>query len=310
MLSGSIALRVDVDTRRGLERGVPRLLDLFSSHDVVASFFIVFGRDRSGRAVRRLFAHRGFARRMWRLGAPLHYGFTTLVAGTLVPSLPIGTARPDLLRRIMAEGHEVGIHGYDHVRWQDRLEHLRRSEIAQELAMAAAAYRRTLDRLPHSSAAPGWRTNEQALLAQEPYHLLYASDVRGHCPFWPVAGGGALATLQIPVTMPTIDEICAWDGPERRAPERALARALEPGRLNVLAVHAEIAGQAALPSLDRFLSLAEEQHYAICRLGDVARELCGSHRELPRCTVRQGRVPGRAGTLAVQGEPIEPESNP
>jgi undecaprenyl phosphate-alpha-L-ara4FN deformylase len=310
MFSGLIALRVDVDTRRGLERGVPRLLDLFSSHHVVASFFIVFGPDRSGRAVRRLFVHRGFARRMWRLGAPLRYGFSTMVAGTLVPSLPVGTARPDFLRRIMAEGHEVGMHGHDHVRWQDRLEHLGRNEIAHELAMAAAAYRRAVGRPPLSSAAPGWRTNEQALLAQERYHLLYASDVRGHCPFRPVAGGSALATVQIPVTMPTIDEIYAWDGAERRMPEGALVRALEPGRLNVLAVHAEVAGQAALPSLERFLTRAREQHYTICRLEDVARELCRSRRELPRCEVRQGRVPGRAGTLAMQGEPTELESSP
>ena len=53
MVQAPLALRVDVDTRRGLHEGVPRLLALFRRLDVVASFFVTMGPDRSGLAIRR-----------------------------------------------------------------------------------------------------------------------------------------------------------------------------------------------------------------------------------------------------------------
>ncbi|KPJ54014.1 hypothetical protein AMJ39_02320 [candidate division TA06 bacterium DG_24] len=308
MLSEGLALRVDVDTRRGLERGVPRLLDLFASREIAATFFIPFGPDRSGRAVRRLFEQPGFLRRMWRLGAPGRYGLRTILSGTLIPSVPIGSARPDILRSVAAEGHEVGLHGYDHVRWQDRLGDLTPYEVALELEMASRAYQGIFGQLPRASAAPGWRTNERALLAQETLGLHYASDVRGRRPFWPVVLGRRLETLQIPVTMPTLDEIFAWEGPERRGPERALLGALVPGSANVLAVHAEIAGGSALPILREFISMARDRGYSISRLEDLARDVLGSGEQLPSCGIGLGRVPGRAGMVAVQAEVTEPAS--
>ena len=48
MVQAPLALRVDVDTRRGLSDGVPRLLELFRRLDVTASFFVTMGPDRSG----------------------------------------------------------------------------------------------------------------------------------------------------------------------------------------------------------------------------------------------------------------------
>ena len=46
-------MRVDVDTRRGLSDGVPRLLELFRRLDVTASFFVTMGPERAGTAIRR-----------------------------------------------------------------------------------------------------------------------------------------------------------------------------------------------------------------------------------------------------------------
>ncbi len=46
MLEKTVALRVDVDTSRGLKKGIPKLLDLFRKYSVPASFFIVMiGRE-------------------------------------------------------------------------------------------------------------------------------------------------------------------------------------------------------------------------------------------------------------------------
>jgi hypothetical protein len=57
-----LAIKVDVDTCIGLKEGVPNLLALFRRCSVPASFFIAFGPDNSGKAIRRVFT-RGF---LWR----------------------------------------------------------------------------------------------------------------------------------------------------------------------------------------------------------------------------------------------------
>ncbi len=116
-----LGLRIDVDTRLGLQEGVPRLLELFRRYSVRASFFVTFGPDHSGRAIRRIFRP-SFIAKMWRTNPFRLSGFKTLLAGTLLPSLPVGEGEPALLKDIVAEGHELGIHGYDHVRWQDQLD--------------------------------------------------------------------------------------------------------------------------------------------------------------------------------------------
>jgi len=127
-----LALRVDVDTRLGLHEGVPRLLELFNRYAIRASFFVTFGPDRSGRALRRLIRP-SFIAKMWRTNPFKLYGFKTLLAGTLLPSQPVGEGEPALLKDIVAEGHELGIHGYDHVRWQDGVEGMDENDFFMKL---------------------------------------------------------------------------------------------------------------------------------------------------------------------------------
>lgn len=131
--------KIDVDTRIGLREGVPRLLDLLLRYGVRASFFVSFGPDHSGRAIRRLWRP-SFLLKMLRTNPLRLYGFKTLLYGTLLPSAPVGSENPDQLRTIVADGHELGIHGYDHVRWQDRLEKMTEAEIAAELEKSMSAY--------------------------------------------------------------------------------------------------------------------------------------------------------------------------
>src|SRR5438093_13580498 len=104
------AVKVDVDTRIGLREGVPRLLELLRRYDVRGRFFVSFGPDHSGRAIRRIW-RQSFLLKMLRTNPLRLYGLKTLLSGTLLPSAPIGTENPDLLRAIIADGHELGIHG-------------------------------------------------------------------------------------------------------------------------------------------------------------------------------------------------------
>ncbi|PYN56327.1 MAG: 4-deoxy-4-formamido-L-arabinose-phosphoundecaprenol deformylase, partial [Candidatus Rokuibacteriota bacterium] len=130
---------MDVDTRRGLEEGVPRLLELFRRTGTRASFFVAMGPDRSGLALRRALQP-GFLAKMWRTNALGLYGVRTLLSGTLLPARLVGAGMPALLRAIGAEGHEIGPHGWDHVGWQDRVHRLPVAAIRTELLRAAEAF--------------------------------------------------------------------------------------------------------------------------------------------------------------------------
>ena len=293
MVQAPVALRVDVDTRRGLTEGVPRLLELFRRLDVSASFFVTMGPDRSGLAIRRAWRP-SFVAKMLRTNPFRLYGVRTLLSGTLLPAQAVGAGAPDLLRQILAAGHEVAPHGWDHVTWQDRIERLTPAALRADLTAAARAFEAIFGVPPATSAAPGWRTTEAALLVQEELGLRYASDVRGAAPFRPRAAGGSLKTLQIPTTMPTMDELLG------RVPDvaHALTAALGDG-LNVFTLHAEVEGGPLLDAFGDWLTGVRRTGRPLVRVRELAdTALAGAVQDT---RIARGHVAGRSGWVAVAG---------
>jgi len=295
MVQATIALRIDVDTRRGLDEGVPRLLELFRRTDIRASFFVTMGPDRSGAALRRAWRP-AFLWKMWRTNALRLYGLRTILSGTLLPARPVGAGDPELLRQVAAAGHEVAPHGFDHVGWQDGVHRWGGARIRADMTAAVRAFEAVFGTRPEASAAPGWRTTDEALVVQEELGLRYASDVRGREPFRPAVGGGTLKTPQIPTTMPTFDELLGT------APDvvAALDESIRPG-LNVLTGHAEVEGGALLGALEAFLARARRRGVEIVRLGDVIARAGGGADPLPAVPVGRGHVAGRSGWVATRG---------
>src|SRR5205085_11686264 len=130
-------LKMDVGTHAGLARGVPALGALLAAHGVRASFFVVCGPDRMGRRLGRLLDPR-FVAKLVRTRVVRTYGWRTLLSGTLLPARAVAAAFPDLLRALVRAGHEVGVHGHDHARWQDHLPALGRGAVGAEVSAATA----------------------------------------------------------------------------------------------------------------------------------------------------------------------------
>jgi peptidoglycan/xylan/chitin deacetylase (PgdA/CDA1 family) len=294
------AIKVDVDTWIGLKEGVPNLLALFRRHAVPASFFIAFGPDNSGKAIRRIFK-RGFLQKMWRTNPLRIYGVKTLLCGTFLPPPIIGERAPALLQEVVDAGHELGLHGYDHVLWQDRLERLGEAAIASEIERAIAAYFNAVKRSPQSFAAPGWQVNRASLAVQDRQGFLYCSDTRGVFPFMPTMQGQAYRTLQIPTTLPTLDEVLGLDGMSGERVNDFLFAQMRPDRLNVHTIHAEVEGRGQLPLFESLLSRLKGQGVVYMQLCDVARAwLCQGHEHLARSCIQSRPISGRAGEVACQ----------
>jgi undecaprenyl phosphate-alpha-L-ara4FN deformylase len=295
-----LAIKVDVDTWIGLKEGVPNLLTLFQRHAVPASFFLAFGPDNSGKAIRRIFK-RGFLQKMWRTNPVRIYGLRTLLCGTLLPPPVIGDMAPQLLAEVVAEGHELGLHGYDHVLWQDRLDRMGETAIAREIERAIALYTKALKASPQSFAAPGWQANRDSLAVQDRQGFLYCSDTRGRFPFMPIMQGRDYQTLQIPTTLPTLDEVLGLEGMQGEGVNDFFLSQLRHDRLNVHTIHAEVEGRAQLELFKSFLRRLEAQGVDYVRLCDIAQALLAQGQDtIPRSSIQPRPIPGRAGEVACQ----------
>src|SRR5687767_6400641 len=115
-----IAVKIDIDTDRGTREGVPNLLADLQEFRVPACFLFSLGPDQTGRAITRVFRP-GFLRKVSRTSVMEIYGARTLLNGTLLPAPHIGRRNADVMRRVRDAGFEVGMHAYNHYRWQDHL---------------------------------------------------------------------------------------------------------------------------------------------------------------------------------------------
>src|ERR1700744_5213559 len=113
-----IALKIDVDTLRGTREGVPRLLAAMRQYQASGSFYFIHGPDHTGRALKRVF-RLGFLGKVRRTSVVEHYGIRTLLYGVLLPGPRIDRKAGDVMRAVRDAGLEVGVHCFDHVRWQD-----------------------------------------------------------------------------------------------------------------------------------------------------------------------------------------------
>lgn len=295
-----LGIRVDVDTHDGMRDGVPRLLDVFRSRRAQATFYLSMGPDRSGRALLNAFRP-GFLAKMRRTSAARVYGLRTILSGTLLPSRRIALAFPDLARRIGEEGHETGVHAWDHRTWQDRLLKLPRERIEAELDRGASAYRSIFGTSPGSFAAPAWLTCDRALIHQDTLGIDFASDCRGVEPFQPIVAGKRLVTPQVPATLPTLDELLGFQFETAESYFEAMIERLRPGTWPVVTVHAELEGGPYAEAFAGFLERIGDRGFRGLPLGRLLEER-RAQGPLPACELEHAPVSGRHGVVSTQRE--------
>jgi peptidoglycan/xylan/chitin deacetylase (PgdA/CDA1 family) len=268
---------------------VPALLDLLAGAGARATFFVTLGPDASGLALLKLLRP-GFAWKMLRTRAAATYGWATAFYGTLLPSPLVGSGMPDLLRRIRDAGHEVGAHGWDHRRWQDRLPRYPAARLRGEFARMVDAYAGIFGAPPRSFAAPAWMVTGDLLVLEAESRLDYASDARGAAPFLPEFAGREYPVPQLPVTLPTLDErpgAVAAGG----FVDEVLERAARQHEYCCFVAHAEAEGRAHRAELEAILR-------GVGRPVVPLREapLDG----LPRRPMHLGRIDGRPYDVCVE----------
>ncbi len=291
----TIGLRVDVDTFRGTQIGVPNLLRLFDHHGIRASFFFSVGPDNMGRHLWRL-TRPAFLMKMFRTKAPSLYGWDILFRGTLWPGPIIGQRLADVIRATRDAGHEVGLHAWDHHRWQMCLDKMNRFEIRESLRRGVELLTKILTSPPTCSAVPGWKCNDQVLIEKQAFPFLYNSDCRGTSVFRPLANNTPLATPQIPVSLPTYDEVVGRETVDKTDFNEYMLSLIEPDRLNTLTIHAEVEGVLCLAMFEEFAMLAQHRGHEFAPFGT----LLDSKKPCPEAELIRKQIPGREGWVSCQ----------
>jgi len=295
-----LALKVDVDTDRGTREGVPALVADLREFAAPACFLFSLGPDQTGRAITRIFRS-GFLRKVTRTSVLEIYGLRTLLCGTLLPAPHIGRRRAPVMRAVRDAGFEVGIHCYNHYRWQDHLATMQDAEVAAEFAAAGAEFRRIFGHDAATAGAAGWQSNARSRAVYDDAGLLYASDTRGRAPFFPRINGRVFRTLEIPSTLPTLDELMGRPEFPDEAIAPHLLSLLRADRLNVLTLHAEIEGRGRRGVWREFLAGCRRREVEFVRLDETARALLAERGAIPVCDQIFAPIDGRSGLVATQG---------
>jgi undecaprenyl phosphate-alpha-L-ara4FN deformylase len=297
----AFALKVDVDTLRGTREGVPALTELFQRHKAQATFLFSLGPDHTGRAIKRIFRP-GFFSKVKRTSVVSHYGVKTLMYGTLLPGPHIGRRAGAIMREVQKQNFEVGIHCYDHVTWQDYVQNRDLKWTMKQLDRASSAFKDVFGSEPTTHGAAGWQMNMHAFRWLERFK--YASDTRGDTPFYPRIEGEVSKCLQLPTTLPTMDEVLGVDGvDETKIADYLLKLTAEEKEFgHVFTLHAELEGMKLLPALEQFLIGLKKQGYELVSMGDLHARVKAM--KVPVCDLDYGTIEGRSGLLYRQGERV------
>jgi undecaprenyl phosphate-alpha-L-ara4FN deformylase len=288
-------LRVDVDTFRGTRLGVPTLCRLLQKYNIKATFFFSIGPDNMGRHLWRLLRP-AFLVKMLRTKAAGLYGWDILLKGTFWPGPVIGKKLAAVIRETADAGHEVGLHTWDHYAWQAHIDEMDDKSIYESINKGVTMLEQILGRAVDSSAVPGWKCNDLVLKQKSKFHFRYNSDCRGESIFMPVINGIPIPPVQIPVTLPTYDELVGRNGITNDNYNDRLLSLFGSDRLNVLTIHAEVEGIICEKLLDEFLNKTQSKDISFVRLGDLLAE----NPPAKQARIIAKEIPGREGWVGCQ----------
>ena len=284
---GILGLKIDVDTYWGMRRGVPRLLQTLKDFQVKGTFFLSIGPDNSGRAALQLIKNPSFLRKMMRTNAVGLYGWKTAFYGTLLPAPKIALSFPEIVKDIIADGHEVQFHAWDHRRWQDELTTKTEKWIRDWFNQGIAGFEKLTGNKPTAFGAPSWLIDDRVLKLIKEYNFDYVSCTRANMPFIHEIAD----VLEIPSDLPCFEELAAQRGVS------IISDLIKDGHIHVLPVHAEVEGGIFNDKFKELLKNALAAGNAIAPLRDIKSMLV--LQDIPMRKYKMEKLTGRHSASAV-----------
>jgi len=207
-----IGLRVDVDFEIGMMRGVPYLLDLFKAEGITATFYVTLGPDGFKNNKSRVKTP-GYIKRIMAFN-PFNiitkFGPVYLFRQFFGNPGMVGSDHPEVLKKIINDGHEIGVHGYDHFWWAENIWNCNDNEVRQEMNKGLTVFKDLTGEDAKVWASPNWRCSKLSMQIVDELRLSYGADCRGTHPFIPMIDDWTAKTPQFPISLPCLHEIKSY----------------------------------------------------------------------------------------------------
>ena len=135
--------------------------------------------------------------------------------------------------------------------------------------------------------------------------IKYASDTRAinnTCiesqPFLPSMGGREFNALQIPSTLPTLDELIGRTHYPLNSLQGQYLNWIQDG-YNVMTIHAELEGMAYLNWFTNFVDACLDMGIQFVTLGDIYNHTQNQPHSPIKREIKIGTIDGRSGTLGL-----------
>jgi len=282
-----LGLKIDVDTYWGMKNGVPSLLQTLKELNLKGTFFLSIGPDNSGRAALQLIKNPLFLKKMMRTNAAALYGWKTAFYGTLLPAPMIALSFPEIVNDIIAAGHEVQFHAWDHRRWQDDLSRKSKKWIREWFTKGITGFEKLVGIKPIAFGAPSWLIDDRVLSIIKEYKFEYLSCTRAKAPFiYEIVN-----VLEIPSDLPCFEEIDAQKGVS------IIAGLIKDGGTHVLPVHSEVEGGIFQNHFKELLEKVLSMNIEVVTLKEIKDKL--NIQTLPERKYKMELLPGRHSPCAV-----------
>lgn len=171
----TFALRVDLESEKGISKGLPKILDLLKEFNFKASFYITIGGESN---IIEFIRYRGKIPTSGERRIKV-FSVKEKIQMVLLP-MDFATKNRIILNRILEEGHELGIHGWKHREWTRGLDKI---NIKKTINKCIRKYKQFFGKKPISFATPGFNINNKVLDILDCSGLRIISDYEGEKPF-------------------------------------------------------------------------------------------------------------------------------
>lgn len=204
-----IGLRCDVDFGIDFIKGIPFLLNELKKRKLKITFFITMGPDSFKKCTNRV-KEKGYLKRIINFN-PIKiiktFGVQYLLNQFFKSNNYVGIAFPNIIKDIINDGHEIGIHGYDHYWWAENIYSATNKEIKNDMNKSFEALNKITKKKKIIWASPNWRCNQNVIEEIDKKKNLYGADCRGSKPFFPKFKNYKSKTIQYPISLPCLHEI-------------------------------------------------------------------------------------------------------
>lgn len=167
------SLRIDIESDKGLKEGVPKILYLLRKHHIKASFYVTMGGESS------LFELLFYRKKLNGERGIKIFSNVEILRMALFPR-DFVSKNKEILRKIVEDGHELGIHGWKHRRWTRGLE---RINIGRDINKAKVKYMHIFGKKPESFCSPAFKINNKVIHELDRQGFRVISDIGGNNPF-------------------------------------------------------------------------------------------------------------------------------